>query len=384
MSLGAEARLEKNLSYEWLSGALAPVLSVFLAIVVGGVVVLASGQNPFTAYQQLFQGAFGTGFDTSETLVQSIPLMLTALAVGFAFRAGLFNIGAEGQLFIGAVCSAFIGYKLNIPGIFLLPLCLLAGAMGGAVWGAIPGILKATRGAHEVITTIMLNYTAILVTAYLLEYSPSGHPGPMSQTVQIGTPETPPMNTHLPVIIPNSLVQNARLHAGLFVALGCGLLFWFILWRTSLGYKIRAVGFNQKAAAFAGINVGWNIALAMFIAGAFAGLGGMVQVFGLSPYSLTDTFSPGYGFNAIAVALLGRNRFSGILLGAILFGALEHGGAAMQANAGVSLHLVDIIQGLIILFIGADAFMRYLASRGTALLPMWRPPGPDKQKELVA
>ena len=150
------------------------------------------------------------------------------------------------------------------------------------------------------------------------------------------------------------------------------LLFWFILWRTTLGYKIRAVGLNQKAAAYAGINVGWSIVVAMLIAGAFAGLGGMVSLFGVYPYQLTSSFSPGYGFDAIAVALLGRNTPIGVLAGAILFGALEHGGGLMQSNAGVSSHLIEILQGLIIFFIGADAVVRYLSRKGMISLPRWQ------------
>lgn len=382
MAVGIEhdERLARDFSYEWLTGAAAPVLSVLFALVVGALVVLFSGQNPASAYRQLVVGAFGTGNDISETLVASIPLILTGLAVAFAFRAGLFNIGAEGQLFIGAIASAFVGYKLNLPGIVLIPITLLTAAVGGAVWAGIAGVLKATRGAHEVITTMMLNYVAILISRYLLESSPTGTPGPMEQTVAIGTPQTPPMNATLPPILPGWLVPGARLHAGLLVALGAGVLFWFLLWRTTVGYKIRAVGLNPKAASYAGINVGWNLSLAMLVAGAFAGLGGMVQVFGVAPYVLTDSFSPGYGFNAIAVALLGRNRVVGVILGAILFGAFEHGGAAMQANAGISLRLVDVLQGLIILFVGADAIMRYLARRGVVHLPRWQ----LKKEEMVA
>lgn len=372
MSLVAEDRLERGFTYQFASGALIPVLSVVLAVIIGGLVILATRANPFYAYWQLFQGAFGGLYNISETLVAAIPLMLTGLAVAFAFRAGLFNIGAEGQLFLGAIISALVGYKLNLPGYLLIPVALLAGAAGGALWAGIAGLLKAWRGAHEVITTMMLNYVAILLSHYLLESTPSGSPGPMSQTVQIGNPETPPMNANLPIIIPNSLVPNGRLHAGLLVAIGMAFLFWFILWKTTLGYKIRAVGLNQKAAAYAGINVGWIITLSMLIAGAFAGLAGMVQVFGVYPYTLTDSFSPGYGFDAIAVALLGRNTAVGTIAAAILFGAFDHGGAIMQSNAGISSDLVEIIQGLIIFFIGADAIVRALARRGLISLPFWR------------
>lgn len=372
MSLVGQDRLERDFSYEWASGPVASILAVVLAIIIGGLVILSAGSNPFNAYWQLFQGAFGGLWNVSETIVAAIPLMLAGLAVAFAFRGGLFNIGAEGQLFMGAIFSAFVGYKLNLPGIILIPVALLAGALGGALWAGIAGVLKAWRGAHEVITTMMLNYTAYAISDYLLESTPSGQPGPMAQTLVPGNPETPPMNANLPVIVPNSLIPNGRLDAGLLVALAAGLIFWFVLWHTTLGYKIRAVGLNQKAASYAGISVSWNIIIAMLFAGAFAGLGGMVAIFGLAPYQLTQSFSPGYGFNAIAVALLGKNTAVGVILAALLFGAFEHGGDIMQANAGISSHLVEILQGLIILFIAADAVLRWLARRGLVVLPRYR------------
>jgi len=372
VSLTGDDRLQRDFSYEWASGAVVPVISVVLAVVVGGLVVLVTGHNPVNAYWQLLLGAFGSRYSISETIIAAIPLMLAGLAVAFAFRAGLFNIGAEGQIFVGALLSAYVGYKVNAPGIVLIPLALGAGALAGGLWGALAGVLKAWRGAHEVITTMMLNYTAIALSQYLLESSPSGKPGPMAQTFQPGNPETPPMNTQLPIIIPDSLVHNGRLHAGLFVALAAGGLFYFILWRTSLGYKIRAVGLNQKAAAYAGINVGWTISISMFIAGAFAGLAGMVSTFGLAPYQLTDSFSPGYGFDAIAVALLGKNTVLGVIAASVLFGAFEYGGGIMQANTGISSRLIVILQGLVILFIGADALVRYLAQRGVVRLPRWQ------------
>jgi general nucleoside transport system permease protein len=298
--------------------------------------------------------------------------MLAGLAVAFAFRAGMFNIGAEGQLYMGALLSALVGYKLNLPGFILLPIALLAGIVAGGVWAGIAGLLKAWRGAHEVITTMMMNYIAILISQYMLTASPSGAPGPMEQQLQIGNPETLPMNVHLPIILPQRILPNGRLHAGLLVALACGVVFWFILWRTSLGYKIRAVGLNPKAAAYAGVNVGWSMTIAMFIAGGFAGLAGMVALYGVAPYQLTSSFSPGYGFDAIAVALLGRNTAAGTITAAILFGAFQHGGAIMQSNAGISSHLIEILQGLIIFFIGADALVRYLSRRGLVQLPRWQ------------
>ncbi|GAC1329330.1 MAG: ABC transporter permease [Chloroflexota bacterium] len=370
MGLGSEDSIERSFTYEWASGVFVPILSVVLALVAGGLVVLSAGSNPLTAYTQLFQGALGSRYAISETILASIPLMLAGMSVAFAFRAGLFNIGAEGQLFIGAIFSAWVGYTFNFPAIVLIPLALVAGALGGAAWAGIVGILKAWRGAHEVITTIMLNYIAINLSHYLLEPGPTGQPGPMEQHAVIGNPETAPMNAHLPVIVPNFLIPGARLHAGLFVACFMGLAFWFILWRTTLGYRIRAVGLNPKAASYAGIHVGWHVAGAMAIAGLFSGLAGMIAIFGVAPYQLTDSFSPGYGFDAIAVALLGKNTALGTIIAALLFGVLEHGAGFMQAQTGISSHLTEIVQGLIIFFIGADAIVRYLSQRGLVRLSL--------------
>jgi general nucleoside transport system permease protein len=363
--------LQRNFTFEFAQGILVPVLSVALALVVGAFIMLFTGTNPLPAYSQLVQGAFSGSYNISETLVAAIPLMLTGMSVAFAFRAGLFNIGAEGQLFMGAIVSSWVGFTFNYPPIVLIPMALLAGALGGALWGGIAGTLKAWRGAHEVITTMMLNYIAIYISRYLIEPTPSGKFGPFQQPNSLGEPVARAVNAHLPIIVPNSIVLNGRLHAGLIVALACGVIFWFVLWRTTTGYKLRAVGLNPKAAAYAGISVGWATILAMLVSGAFSGLAGMVSIYGLYPYRLTDTFSPGYGFEAIAVALLGKNTASGAILAAILFGALEHGGTIMQANAGISLHLVEILEGLIIFFIGADAVVRELSRRGLVSLPLW-------------
>lgn len=379
MSLvGPNDRLETNFAYEFASGILIPVLSVVLALIVGAIIVLFAGDNPLTAYWQLVQGAFSGSYNISETIVAAIPLMLTGLSVAFAFRSGLFNIGAEGQFYMGAIISVWVGFTVNLPGYLLIPLALLAGAFGGALWGGIAGVLKAWRGAHEVITTMMLNYMAIFLSRYLIEPAPTGAFGPFQQQNGLGEPISKTVNATLPIIVPQSIVTNGRLHAGLIVALLAAVVFWFLLWRTTTGYKLRAVGLNPKAAAYAGIGVGWTTILAMLISGAFSGLAGMVSIYGVYPYRLTDTFSPGYGFEAIAVALLGKNTAPGCIIAALLFGALEHGSTIMQANANISSHLVEILQGLIIFFIGADAVVRALARNGLVRLPRWQ-----QKKEAV-
>lgn len=372
MSLAAESHSRRSFAYQWASGAVVPVLSVALAVIAGAVVVLLVGDNPWDAYSNLFRGAFGSPYYVTETIIAAIPLMLSGMAVAIGFRGGLFNIGAAGQLIVGAICAALVGYKLNWPGIFLVPAAVVAGCAGGAIWAGIPGVLKAWRGAHEVITTMMLNYVAVLLLSYLVESGPTGTNGPMQQTTAVGNPLTPPMNAHLPLLIPQSWIAGNRIHLGLILALLAALFFWFLLWRTTFGYKLRAVGFNQNAAAYAGINVKWIVAITLTLSGAFAGLAGMVNLFGLPPYQLGETFTAVYGFNAIAVALLGRNNAGGIIAAAILFGALQQGGAIMQSSAGISVDLVNVLQGLIIFFVGADAAVRYLAQRGIVRMPRWQ------------
>ncbi|MBV9279290.1 MAG: ABC transporter permease, partial [Chloroflexi bacterium] len=197
MSLTTEDTIQRNFAYEWASGAIVPILSVVLAMVIGALVVLFSGNDPINAYWQLVQGAFGGPYNISETLVAAIPYIFAGLAIAFAFRAGLFNIGAQGQLLVGSIVSAWIGYSLNVPGIILIPLALAGGALAGAVWGGVCGFLKAWRGAHEVITTMMLNYVALYLLGYLVESTPGGKPGPMQQHLQPGFPETPAVNAML-------------------------------------------------------------------------------------------------------------------------------------------------------------------------------------------
>jgi general nucleoside transport system permease protein len=354
-------------SFGGLAELAVPVGAIVLALIVGYFVMaiaLKSLMLPLTGYWDLLTGAVGSLYDIQETLVYAIPLIFAAFAVAFAFRGGLFNIGAEGQLYVGALASTFVGYSLQWPGWILLPVCIVVGVLAGAAWALVPGLLKAYRGAHEVITTMMLNYVALNLMAYLLSNSTTtGAPGPM-QGPQAGTPISPNVNVTFPIIVPGWLVPNAQLSAAFLLALVCGLIFWFVLSRTTLGYGVRATGFNIKAARYAGINVNRTIVLTLVISGAFAGLSGVSYVFGvggnLSPSF--DSFT--YGFDAIAVALLGKNTAAGAILAAILFGALNHGQANMQASANIDTHIIQIIQGLIIFFVGAEALVRRLGLRG--------------------
>lgn len=349
----------RNRALRYVAAGLTPVLAVVLAIIVGGLVVLASGSNPIDAYEQMIVGAVGTPFDISETLISSIPLILAAYSVSFAFRCGLFNIGAEGQLYMGAIASTWVATTLSgWPGPPLIVLALIAAMVAGALWGGIAGFLKARTGAHEVITTMMLSYVAIDISHWLLEA------GPMTPGNAFGTPESGPIppQAYFPIIVPSWILPNARLNASLFLTILVGIVFAWILWRTPLGYEIRAVGLNAKAAAYGGIHVGSRLVIAMLIAGAFAGLAGMVPVW--VQHRLYDSFSPGYGYEAIAIALVGKNSAIGIFLAGLLYGAMIHGSVAMQANAHISGFLVQILQALVLFFVGAEVLIRWIIRHG--------------------
>ena len=363
--------------------------AILLALFIGGIVMgvavgSCQGSNicklpvptfftvPLNAYWLLLVGAFGTPYDIEETLVSSIPLIFAALAVAFSFRGGLFNIGAEGQLYMGAIAATAVGITFNWAGWLLLPACVIAAALAGALWAFLPGILKAYRGAHEVITTMMLNYVALNFMHYLLINSITGAPGPL-EGPQPGDPVSRGLNATFPIIVPSWLVPNARLSAAFLLALACGGLFWFILTKTTLGYAIRATGFNIKAARYAGINVNRTIVLTMVISGAFAGLAGVSYIAGAGG-QLQDSFDNfTFGFDAIAIALLGKNTALGSIIAAILFGALYHGGINMQANANIDTNIISVIQGLIIFFVGAEALILYLSRGGWNLATLLTP-----------
>jgi simple sugar transport system permease protein len=343
---------------------------VVFAFVVGGLIVAATGDNPLTAYQSLVCGGFGLACSGAEnpalqistTIVFLIPLITTGIAVALPFRAGLFNIGAEGQFLVGAVACTFVGIKLSSwPAPILLPVVLLGGMLAGAVWAGIAGVLKATVGAHEVVTTIMLNYIAQWLLRYLIVGGPLQTPNGFSASPPIGAGAwlgrfLPQDNSLLIFGLPATVF---RVHTGLFIALVAAAVFAFLLWRTSLGYEIRATGQSQRAARYAGVSVPRTIIVTMLIAGAFSGLAGAIQIAGVD-HGLTDKyFSDTTGFDAIAVALLGLGSAAGIVLASILFGALHAGGAVMQSDAGISSNLVQILQALILFSIAAN-FLRTL------------------------
>jgi simple sugar transport system permease protein len=322
------------------------LIAVGAALLVGAVIVSISGYSPYEAYKALFTGAFGSSYDFAQTLARTTPLIFTGLTVAFAFRCGLFNIGGEGQLYVGGMAAAIVGVSFtNLPLVIHLPLALAVGAAAGAGWAFIPGMLKARVGAHEVITTIMMNYIGILLCSYLANY-PFKAEGWVAQTNVVET------SAQLP-----RLVSSTQLSASLFVALICVVIAYYILYKTSLGYEIRAVGLNPSAAEFGGIGIQKSIVIAMLISGMFAGIGGAGEVLGLHKRFIFG-FSPGYGFDGIAVAVLGRNHPVGVVLGALLFGALRNGGMVMKQVTNVPTDLVVVIQGIVILFVAAPEIFR--------------------------
>jgi len=328
-----------------MSTVLSSVGAVVIALFVGAIFIAATGANPLEAYRALFSGAFGDRRSLGETLVYATPYIFGGLSFAVASRAGMFNIGIEGQLVIGGLACGLLGAKdLGLPAVVFLPLALIAAGVAGAVWGAIPGILKARTGSHEVITTIMLNYIAFRIVTYVMTSTDDWLPiNPELQATDKVQPAA-----RLPI-----LLSGTRLHAGLVVAVVAAFLMWYLLFRTTLGYRIRTVGLSRGAAAYAGMKWGMTITLAMALSGALAGLAGAGETLGLQGRHYSNP--PGYGFTAIAVGLVGRNHPLGVILAGILFGVLRSGATEMQNQVGTSKELVQVLQGLVILSVSAIA-----------------------------
>jgi general nucleoside transport system permease protein len=299
-------------------------------------------------YGGLLDGALFKQYAFSNTLVVAIPLMFTGLALALGFRTGVFNIGAAGQFLLGATCAVFVGYAVPLPPLIHPLVALLAGAIGGGLWGAIPGFLKARFGSHEVINTIMLNYLAFFLQDWLVK-NPMKDPSPTT----VRTPEI--LDTAgLPLLYD-------RLHLGLLLALLAAFWVWWLLGKITLGFELRTVGSNPEAARYAGMRLGRLTVLSMALSGALAGLGGAVQILGVD-HAMPVLYSSDYGFDAIPVALLGQNQPIGVLLSAILFGALRNGSDLMQLRSGgaVSKEVIFIVQAVILLFVAAPGIIRWL------------------------
>jgi simple sugar transport system permease protein len=312
-----------------------------------GYVALFQGAifNPHTAAKGTWAGWVGP---ISETLTNATPLILGGLSVGLAFRAGLFNIGGQGQVIAGAICAGFIGFHYDLPPGLHLLLGIIAGALGGAVWGGIAGVLKAKTGAHEVITTIMLNYVALYLLAYLLSVKGFQAP-PYGQAISNPVPKS--------AQLPPLLGSSVRVHGGLILALLAAVFIGWLINRSTLGFRLRAVGANQFASRTAGMSVERSYITVMLIAGALCGLAGVSQILGTNS-QITGDIDAGIGFDAITVALLGRANAKGIVAAGLLFGALHAGGTQMQSATGTPIDLVQVIQSLIVLFIAAPMLVR--------------------------
>jgi simple sugar transport system permease protein len=366
--------------------ALIPILAVVSGLIVGALIIAFTSEEVYAAwarspiqgvvaglrivgaaYGALFAGSIGDpgriigalqGGDPLdirrafnpflESLVASTPYIFGGLAVALGFRSGLFNIGAEGQIFVGAICAAFVGYSITgLPAIVHLPLALAAGALGGAAWGFIPGWLKAKTGGHEVINTIMLNYIAFRLSDWLLS-GPMKRPdsfNPVSPTIQESA------------ALPRFFEYPIRFHAGFFIALAAAWLVYWLLFRTTIGFNLRTVGSNPNAARYAGINIVGNIVLAMSLSGALAGLAGANEVLGVN-LNLAMAFSSGYGFDSIALALLGKSHPAGVVLAALLFGTLRNGATRMMVVSSIPIDIISVLQALILAFIAAPAIIR--------------------------
>ena len=365
------------------------VYSFILAMIIGGILIIISDEDTrgtfayffsrptdaleasWTAVSEAYAGLFRGSiidFDTlsewlngsttlsavldpiSETLTYAAPLILAGLAVGLAFRAGLFNIGAEGQVIMGAVGAGVVGFSLNLPAVIHLPLVLLAGAAAGAIFGAIPGVLKARTGAHEVITSIMLNYVALNFLGWLVH---------LSWVENNETPKVPDQSRKLAesARIPQILGSDLRVNLSILLAIAAGVVVWWLLSKSTLGYRMRAVGLNPDASRTAGMSVPRTFMASMAAAGALAGLGGAVAVGGMGlPYALSNNVSAGIGFDGITVALLGRAKPGGVIAAGLLFGALRAGTSLMQPD--VPIDMVLVLQAIIVIFIAAPALVK--------------------------
>ena len=368
------------------SSLIVPFLAIVCGLLLGGVLVAVATENVYTvwseaplqaiangfkaaweSYVTLFTGALGSPSNIIaaiqsgdaleirrainpifESLVKSTPYIFAGLGLALGFRSGLFNIGVEGQIFLGGILSCWVGYTFKgLPVYIHLPFAFLAGALGGAIWGFIPGLLKAVTGGHEVINTIMMNYIAFRLTDYLLRIpmKREGSPNPISPIIEDSAR------------LPQFFEDPIRFHLGFFVALGVAALVYWLLFKTKWGFELRTVGANPHAARYAGMNIFKTTVLGMTLSGALAGMAGANELLGVN-HHLSQTFSPGYGFDAIALALLGRNHPVGVVLTSLLFGALNTGATRMQASADIPIDIIAVMQALILAFIAAPAIVR--------------------------
>jgi len=326
------------------------LLAILFSFLLVGIIMLLMGYDPLKAYSSLFDGAFGSSYAISLTLSKSVPLIFVGLAVGFALQGGLFNIGGEGQIYIGGFTAAIVGLALPgfMPGFIALPLAILGGIMGGFLWGGAIGLIKSRLNINEVIVAIMMNYIAQLMTSFFVN-------GPFIAAGSM-TPQTEilPQKLQLPKIIPNT-----QLTTSLYIAIVMCVLYGFVVNRTAFGFEVRAMGNNMHAAETGGVRVARNTALIMAFSGALAAMAGIFEVFGTYGRFI-DGFSSGIGFTGIAIAFIGQSTPLGIILASLLFGSLQAGAMQMSMMAGVSANIDKVIQGLVIVFIATPNIIRYM------------------------
>ncbi|EIF14470.1 MULTISPECIES: ABC transporter permease [Bacillus] len=337
-----------------LSHLAVPLIAIILGLAAGAVIMLASGYNVVSGYSALWSGIFGEVYYIGESIRQITPYILSGLAVAFAFRTGLFNIGVEGQLLVGWTAAVWVGASFDAPAYIHLPLSLLAAAAAGGIWGLIPGFLKARFFVHEVIVTIMMNYIALHLTNYLISDVMTDHRDKTDKIHESASLRSPFLE---------QLTDYSRLHWGILIALFAAVLMWFIIHKTKSGFEFRAVGFNQHAAQYAGMSVRKNMMYAMMISGAFAGLAGAMEGLGTFQYAAVKGAFTGVGFDGIAVALLGGSTAIGVILAACLLGGLKVGALNMPIESGVPSEVVDIVIAIIILFVASSYAIRLILDK---------------------
>ena len=366
---------------ETLFDALLPVLATLAALAVGALMLLILKVNPITAYAALWDGAFGSANSFAETLVKATPLLLVALGICISFRGDVINIGGEGQMIIGAVLATWIGLMFtDAPGWLVITLALFAGFLGGAIWGGIPGALKAYFNVNEILSTVMMNAIAVQLMNFLLR-------GPMIDPSQAELASKIPQTARIIDEFHLARLAPTRLHLGALIAVILAILVYVLLWRTTLGYRIRAVGQSPFASRYAGVKVQRYMVLALLLSGAFAGLAGAVQVYGVNYRMITDGSSSGFtgsaGFNGIVAALFGQLHPLWSIPASILFGALLVGANKMQRVVQVPSALITVMNGLVVVFVvSSEIWRRRRQRRRLAAAPEVEPPSRQDQPEV--
>ncbi|MBN1146683.1 MAG: ABC transporter permease [Anaerolineales bacterium] len=377
----------KNLSqmlsrFDRVFDLLLPFIATLAALAIGAVMLLFLGANPLQAYGALLEGAFGSANAIAETLVKATPLLLVGLGICIAFRGNVINIGGEGQMIVGAILAILVGLTLTEwPGWIIIPLAMLAGFLGGAIWGGIPGFLKAHFNVNEILSTIMMNAIAVQLMNFLLR-------GPMIDPVQLEAASRIPQTARLIEAFRLPRLAPTRLHLGFAIAVALAIVVYIFLWRMTLGYRLRAVGQSHYAARYAGINVKNNIVLALLLSGAFAGLAGAIQIYGVNYRMITDGSATGFtgsaGFNGIVAALFGQLHPIGTIPASIFFGALLVGANKMQRVVQVPSALITALNGLVVVFVVSSEYFRQRRQRRRQSLSSSEsepPPGADESAQ---